>query len=190
MKRATAEGRLAAAEWEIAALEAIAEQGLAGVGVEPLARRLGVTKGSFYWHFTDRDALLAATLRRWEDARTERIIAGVAGVADPRERLRRLIRSIAIGGTEDRIHVALAAASTHHPLVRAVFARVTHRRMEYLESCYVELGEAPRVARRSALLAYTAYIGFVHLRLEAPDELPGDKALAAYIDPFVERLVP
>jgi AcrR family transcriptional regulator len=190
MKRAAADGRLAAADWERAALEAIADQGLAGVGVEPLSRRLGVTKGSFYWHFADRDALLAAALRRWEDARTERIIATVASVGDPRDRLRWLIRSVAIGGIEDRIHVALAAAAMHHPVVREVFARVSHRRMEYLESCYVELGEPARVARRSALLAYTAYIGLIHLRLEAPDELPGDKAFAAYLDQLVERLVP
>jgi len=59
-----------------------------------------------------------------------------------------------------------------------------------LESCYVELGQATREARRSALLAYTAYVGLVHLRLEAPSELPGDKAFAAYVDQLVERLVP
>jgi AcrR family transcriptional regulator len=184
----TTEGKLAARDWELAALDAIAEHGIAGVGVEPLARRLGVTKGSFYWHFADRDALLAAALRRWEDASTERIIAGVAEVGDPRERLRRLIRSVLARGPADRLHVALAAA--HDPLVREVFARVTRRRMAYLESCYAELGQAPRVARRSALLAYTAYVGLVHLRLEAPDELPGDKAFAAYVDELVERLVP
>ena len=182
------EGKLAARDWELAALEAFAEQGLAGVGVEPLARRLGVTKGSFYWHFADRDALLAAALRRWEDASTERIIAGVAAVGDPRARLSRLIRGVVAGGPEDRLHVALAAAN--HPLVREAFARVTRRRMAYLEACYGELGQGPRDARRSALLAYTAYVGLVHLRLEAPDELPDARSLPAYIDELVRRLVP
>ncbi|MEO7478195.1 MAG: helix-turn-helix domain-containing protein, partial [Lysobacteraceae bacterium] len=41
--------RLSAADWAQAALDQLGEQGLAAVGVEPLARRLGVTKGSFYW---------------------------------------------------------------------------------------------------------------------------------------------
>jgi AcrR family transcriptional regulator len=182
------DGRLTPAAWEVAALEAIADHGLAGVAVEPIARRLGVTKGSFYWHFADRDALLAAALRRWEDGSTERIIAGVAGIDDPRERLRQLIRNVVVGGRGDRLHIGLAAAN--HPQVREVFARVTRRRMAYLEACYAELGQAPREAERSALIAYTAYVGLVHLRLEAPSELPGDKAFTAYVDQLVARLVP
>ena len=48
---------LTAANWAEAALDAIAENGIEAVAVEPLARRLGVTKGSFYWHFTHREAL-------------------------------------------------------------------------------------------------------------------------------------
>ena len=63
-KTAVPEARLSTADWEAAALDALAENGLAGVAIEPLARRLGVTKGSFYWHFTDRDALLAALKER------------------------------------------------------------------------------------------------------------------------------
>ena len=59
-------GRLSADDWANAALDLIAEQGVASVAVEPLARRLGVTKGSFYWHFPSREALLVAALERWE----------------------------------------------------------------------------------------------------------------------------
>ena len=58
--------RLSAEDWALAALDVIAESGLAAVAVEPLARRLGVTKGSFYWHFPSREALLVAALERWE----------------------------------------------------------------------------------------------------------------------------
>ena len=46
--------RLSAEDWAVAALDVIAESGLAAVAVEPLAKRLGVTKGSFYWHFPSR----------------------------------------------------------------------------------------------------------------------------------------
>ncbi|HKA86927.1 MAG TPA: TetR/AcrR family transcriptional regulator [Haliangiales bacterium] len=187
-KSATPDARLSAADWEAAALDALADEGLAGVAIEPLARRLGVTKGSFYWHFADRDALLRAALRRWEDSYTERVIARLAAVREPRERLRRLIGSVLAGGRSDRIHIALAAA--RHPLVREAVARSTRRRLDYLESCYVDLGRARREARRSALLAYTAYVGLVHLRLEAPRELPGEDAFAAYVEHLIAKLVP
>jgi hypothetical protein len=67
---------------------------------------------------------------------------------------------------------------------------VTHRRLVYLESCYVELGQPRREAKRSALLAYAAYVGLVHLRLEAPKELPARDAFAAYVAHLVAKLVP
>jgi AcrR family transcriptional regulator len=179
-KIATAEARLSKEDWEAAALDAMAESGLAGVAVEPLARRLGVTKGSFYWHFADRDALLAAALAHWEKGYTDDVIVGVEGVRDPRERLARLVGRVLGGGQSDRIHIALANAK--HPLVRDALARVTRRRLEYLESCYVGLGQPRREAKRSALLAYAVYVGLVHLRLEAPSEIPARDELWAFVD--------
>jgi AcrR family transcriptional regulator len=187
-RSAAPETHLSAADWEAAALDALADDGVAGVAIEPLARRLGVTKGSFYWHFADRGALLRAALHRWEDSYTERVIARVADVRDPRERLRRLVGGVFAGGRSDRIHIALAAAK--HPLARDALARVTRRRLDYLEACYAELGRRGRDARRSALLAYTVYVGLVHLRLEAPRELPGEDAVAAYVEHLIEKLVP
>ena len=187
-KAAIPEARLSATDWETAALDALAEGGVAAVAIEPLARRLGVTKGSFYWHFADREALLTAALAHWERSYTERVIAAVADVRDPRERLVRLIGRVLAGGRSDRIHIALASAK--HPLVRETLARVTHRRLAYLESCYAELGQPPRAAKRSALFAYAVYVGLVHLRIEAPEELPARDASAAYIDHLIGELVP
>jgi AcrR family transcriptional regulator len=187
-KTAVPEARLSAADWETAALDALAERGLSGVAIEPLARRLGVTKGSFYWHFDDREALLAAALAHWEKSHTERVIDAVAEMRDPRARLSRLIGGVLAGGRSDRIHLALASAT--HPLVRETLARVTHRRLAYLEACYLELGQPQREAKRSALFAYAAYVGLIHLRLEAPKELPARGASAAYVEDLVGRLVP
>ena len=180
--------RLSAADWEQAALETLAESGLAAVAVEPLARRLGVTKGSFYWHFADRDALLAAALAHWEASYTERVIAALDGVRDPRDRLAALIAQAFAGGRSDRIHIALATAD--HPLARKALARVTHRRLGYLESCYAALGQSRREARQSALLAYATYVGLLHLRFEAPAELPTRDAVTGSLDHLVAKLVP
>lgn len=188
-KTTAPEARLSAADWETAALDALAEHGLPGVAIEPLARRLGVTKGSFYWHFPDREALLAAALASWEGSHTERVIAALREIRDPRARLAQLIGGgVLAGGRSDRIHLALATSS--HPLVREVLARVTHRRLEYLEACYQELGQPRREAKRSALFLYATYVGLLHLRLEGPGELPDRRATAAYVEDLVRRLVP
>src|SRR5690606_6204362 len=88
-------GRLSAEDWAQAALDLIAEQGVAAVAVEPLARRLGVTKGSFYWHFPSREALLQAALERWEHVEQEAVFGALERVPDPRERLRALFQMVA-----------------------------------------------------------------------------------------------
>ncbi|WP_068639375.1 TetR/AcrR family transcriptional regulator [Thauera butanivorans] len=55
--------------WVNAAIEVMAEEGIAGLRVEVLAKRLKVTKGSFYWHFNDRRDLLLAILQHWKEGR-------------------------------------------------------------------------------------------------------------------------
>src|SRR6187551_1541614 len=88
-------GRLSAEDWAQAALDLIAEQGVAAVAVEPLARRLGVTKGSFYWHFPSREALLVAALERWEKMEQELLFGELEPITDPRARLRALFGLVA-----------------------------------------------------------------------------------------------
>lgn len=180
--------RLSAADWEVAALDSLSESGLEGVAVERLARKLGVTKGSFYWHFADRDAILKAALARWEKSHTEQVIAVVSDVRNPRERLTRLIGLALTAGRSDQIHIALGASE--HPLARAALARVTRRRLAYLESCYVELGRKRDEARRDAFFAYAVYVGLVHLHLEAPNEVPLRGAVdSVELERIVGRLV-
>ena len=60
--------------WVAGATEVLAEEGIAGLRVEVLAKRLKVTKGSFYWHFTDRRDLLMAVLTHWKEGRIRDII--------------------------------------------------------------------------------------------------------------------
>ncbi len=76
---------LTAADWAEAALQLIAEAGLRALTVEALATRLGVTKGSFYWHFKGRSELLADALGRWEHRVTTEAITGLSTVTDPRQ---------------------------------------------------------------------------------------------------------
>jgi AcrR family transcriptional regulator len=181
--------RLSADDWTAAALVALSDGGVTAVAVEPLAARLGATKGSFYWHFRNRDALLAAALQRWERSETEDVIERVDAVPDPHERVRTLF-VLATGGLPGRprgsaVELALQAAAAH-PLVAPVLARVTRRRVDYLGTLFRALGLPPRAADHRALLAYTAYLGHAQLAHATPHVAPDD--LDAYTDDVVAAL--
>jgi AcrR family transcriptional regulator len=180
---------LGAEDWVQAALEAMGESGVSGVAVETIARKLGVTKGSFYWHFTDREDLLKRALGKWEESYTDRVIAALDRISDPRDRLVQMLVGVSASRRSWRIHVALGAA-TGEPLVAAALARVTRRRLAYIEQCYAALGMPKEAARRRALVAYSAYVGLSHVRLEAPREAPTGDELAAYAGHLVAALVP
>ena len=179
---------LTAVDWEDAALEALERGGAPAVSVEAIARQLGSTKGSFYWHFENREALLAAALERWEKQYTGRVIEGLEAKATARERLSWLIRAGNASESSWRIHVALGASTD--PLVVRALARVSKRRVAYLEACYRELGSKKERARQQALLAYASYLGFLRLRVEGPAELPDARGRDAFLESMVEMLVP
>lgn len=181
--------RLGQVEWEDAALNVIAERGVAAVSVEALARQLGVTKGSFYWHFRDRAELLKSALARWQSRYTGNVIALLEAIPDPRERLERLIFGTDASESAWRVHVALSA-SAHEPVVAAALARVSKQRIAYVQACFHALGIGKEASRRRALLAYSAYLGFLHLKLEGPKEVPARAHRTAYLRFVSEQLIP
>jgi AcrR family transcriptional regulator len=155
---ARAPSRLTAGDWIAAAMDAIVREGPAAVAIEPLAISLGATKGSFYHHFANRDALIVATLEEWERAQTEAVIARVELISHPGERLRAILAAAFAdrpGGVRDAALFAAAA----HPLVKPVVNRVTERRVRYFTDRYIELGFPRARASRRALMLYLAYLG-------------------------------
>ena len=143
--------------WVAAGLRLLAEQGEVAVGVEPLARRVGATKGSFYHHFADRPALLAALLEAWEsraDTLLERVDAAGGG---PAARLWALMETVIREGAASP-EPAIRLWARGEEAARAALARVDRARLDWLETLFGELGreaDAPTRAR----LAYMALIG-------------------------------
>jgi AcrR family transcriptional regulator len=179
---------LSSAAWVEAALDAIAEGGLAAVAIEPLARRLGTTKGSFYNYFPNRDALITAALARWEQAAAEEPIKHLDLIRDPRDRLRVLATATLthrLGGMRD----AALSASADHPLVKPVLERVTAQRMAFITAIYTELGWPPDQAQRRALLVYSAYVGLFHYLRASPSPGLTDDQLKAYADELISELL-
>jgi AcrR family transcriptional regulator len=182
-------GRLSAEAWAEAALDVIAEQGIAALAVESLARRLGVTKGSFYWHFASREALLEAALKRWETRDLEGLAREADRIADPRERLVDLFRRTS---REMRTHVIYSALlkALDHPAVRPVMQRLSQRRIQYLALAFRALGLGRRDALNRARLAYAAYVGFLQLILQLRLQRIDPTDYDAYVEHVVDTLIP
>ncbi|MDZ7809259.1 MAG: TetR/AcrR family transcriptional regulator [Arhodomonas sp.] len=156
MDNRRARDTLRAEDWAEAALQAIAAEGMRGLSVEPLARTLGVTKGSFYWHFRNRKALLEAALALWERRETDEVLARAAEETDPRKRLARLFREADGSRRAGRLYLTLAGASDQ-PLIAAVVRRVMERRLQFLQECYRALGVTPEQAGARAVLACSMF---------------------------------
>jgi AcrR family transcriptional regulator len=181
--------RLSRDDWTAEALRALGAGGLAAVAIEPIAARLGATKGSGYWHFRGRADLVAATLARWEAEHTEAVIAQADTGGDPVGRLRELLRVVLGRSGPFRVELALLASSDD-PLVAPTVRRVTQRRIDYLTGLFTGLGCDRVQADRRALLAYTTYLGHAQLAQTAPDAVPrGAGARQAYLDSVLAALI-
>jgi AcrR family transcriptional regulator len=185
MGRAARSDRLTPDDWTQAALAAIAQKGTANVSVERIARELGATKGSFYWHFKDRPALIAAALDHWEREYTDRIIERLAGVDDPRARFRGLLQSAFVDHPGVLIDANLLAAADD-PVVGAALERVARKRLTFVEQIFAQTGAADAADR--ALLAFSAYVGLAQLRRTAAALTPHGKKTKGYIDHTVTAL--
>ncbi len=188
-KRQQKSSHLSADDWADAALDAIGEGGLAAVAVEPLAAKLGVTKGSFYWHFENRAALIRAALARWERVHTDGVILLMQRDGDPRAQLTWLLRTVVGLGPIDKVEIALLA-DADHPSVAAITARVTERRIAAVAELYQQLGHDPDTARRRAVIAVATYLGHLQLVRTSGDSLPqDDSAWQHHLDELVEILI-
>ncbi len=173
-----------AESWRRAALEWIAAHGIAALAIEPLARHLGVTKGSFYWHFRDRRDLLHSALSMWEAHDEAQLAAYTDGSEPAAVRLERFFRATAKQSLTHQVYAALLAEQGDAACL-AVLKRVTQKRFDFLGAAYRALGFAPAAAAHQARLTYTAYAGLLQLQKQG---IAAPLAGAA-LDNYVEHLI-
>jgi len=154
--------RLTREDWVDAAYARFRDRGISAVSVEAVARDLGATKGSFYWHFADRGTLVDAVLARWEDLETERLIELVEQVESPTERLAKLLEVIAHRTTERSGERTLFTEASALKITDVV-SRATERRVSYTAELLEGTGMEPGDARRRALIVVAAVIGYQQL---------------------------
>jgi AcrR family transcriptional regulator len=145
--------------WVHAALLALAAGGPDAVRVEPLATSLGVSKGGFYWHFADREALLAEMLDAWEKTGTEDIIAQVQ--SQPGDARAKLWRLFEITTAPEGLAVELAVRdwARRDAGVAERLRRADNRRMDFVRSLFRSFCPDEEDVEIRAMTSYSLVIG-------------------------------
>lgn len=156
-------------DWLVLGLAQLSAHGPDGLRIEPLCAAAARTRGSFYHHFDDHDAFIAALLDHWREWNTDGVIEMVeleAEISGKRGRLNALA-----AGLDQQMEVAIRRfAATHQQASKAV-AEVDETRIDYLARLNEEdLGIAASRARSLAEIEYAAFIGFQHLFPDAEEE--------------------
>jgi AcrR family transcriptional regulator len=175
--------------WVKAATNLIAQEGVQAVAVEPLALALGVTKGSFYWHFKNRDELIHAAMEAWEQDQSADVVSRYTGIQDPRRRLRVLLFA-AFEDVENGKFFAALGVSSEDPRVQPYLQRASERRLAFGIEAFRAMGLSEAEAQERALLAYAAYTGYFQLLRTTPEAVAAVTDLSGYVRRLADALVP
>ena len=149
--------------WTDAATEVLVDQGIDHVRVDVLAKQLQVTRGSFYWHFRDREELLRSVLRAWREGATVQLTARLESAhTDPRQQLRDVL-SLPLRGRSAvraaRIELAIRAWARRDELARHAVDEADASRIGYIAQVFSSLGFGVVEARSRAFLLYAFVVG-------------------------------
>ena len=150
--------QLSARDWLDQGLKALASRGFTALKAEPLAKAMGVSRGSFYWHFADIAAFHAAILAHWHEVAAEQIIADVEAASKEENPLAVLLRR----AFHERLALerAVRTWASVDPRARAAVQAIDRRRLSYVESLFTQSGLSSDVARARAQILYWAFLGF------------------------------
>lgn len=178
--RRNPESPLDAAAWVEAALDMLAEGGIDAVRVDPLAKRLGVTRGSFYWHFTDRAALHTAMLKEWRKRQSYRIGSRIESQTPaPDERLK---QTLALPNSSPRakragaIELAIRLWARRDAEAAKAVRHIDRVRLNYYARLYGETGLAPADARKRAFMFYAALMAQAFIVTDDATDVSADLA--------------
>src|ERR1044072_8132709 len=131
--------QLSGKSWRAQGLKALAKSGFTALKADPLAKAMGVSRGSFYWHFADIGAFNAAILARWREVAAEQIIANLEAIRgeDPLAVLLRMTFSSKL-----TLEKAVRSWAAHDARARAAVLAIDRRRLDYIETLLKQSGLA------------------------------------------------
>jgi AcrR family transcriptional regulator len=146
-------------------LEAVAEKGHAKLRIHELVKQLGVTRGSFYWHFKDRDDFVRALVEYYHQWSTDQVIVEVNRVGgDAAERLKTVMRFVAENDL-GRYENVMMSWGVQEPIVAKSFDIAIRRRIEFIRAFFVQLGfEGQELEARTL-----AFVGYMRMVFSAED---------------------
>jgi AcrR family transcriptional regulator len=151
--------KLGRQDWLNIGIQTLIEKGIEEVRVEPLAKLLNVTRGSFYWHFKNRDDLLDEILHEWETRNTKKIIEQIEGLdSSPSSKLLSLLE---IAAEDDNLlEKAVRVWSVNDVGAAAAIARIDQQRLDFLKNLFLQLGFSAIDSKVRAQIAYSVRLGW------------------------------
>ena len=175
--------RLDAEGWISAGFDALADGGIDAVRVEPLAKALAITKGSFYWHFADRRALIDAMLDAWSEGRIAAIREQASAPGAPETVLRQLAdlytRHANVRGLS--IELAIRALARSDEAAAKAVRAVDRERLRHVGDLFAALGWPRNDALARAILFYSYLFGQSLLDAKAVPPAERERAIEALI---------
>lgn len=157
--------------WIAAAMEALIAGGVGAVRITRLADALAITRGSFYWHFRDRDDLLAALRRRWEGQNTQAVLDAVEDAVTLDAAILAFFDAWVLPDRFDaRLEDAMRAWAKEDEAIRRAIEAADERRVMALAATFRRFGCPGEEAFVRARILYFAQIGYFALGLAEPME--------------------
>jgi AcrR family transcriptional regulator len=175
--------RLDRRDWVRAAIDILSLKGVDSVRVEVLARQLNISKGSFYWHFKDRQDLLEAILDEWETSQSDWSTEG-EDVHNPVERWARLFELFSRPAYA-RLEMAISSWARQEEKVALRVASADRKRVAYLSRVFREIGFSANQAAEWANAAMFLYLGWMDRMTRAVPYEESDTPLAELLSRFV-----
>ncbi|WJR78467.1 TetR/AcrR family transcriptional regulator [Bradyrhizobium sp. NP1] len=167
--------QLSAQDWLDFGLKVLAKSGFTALKAEPLAKAMGVSRGSFYWHFADIGAFHAAILEHWREVAAEQVIASLDAASAEADPLLLLLQRAFTG--RRALEKAVRSWAAADVSARVAVQAIDRRRVDYIERLLAARGPAPDVARARAQILYWTFVGFA-----LSEEALPEKRLPALLD--------
>ncbi|WIM88589.1 TetR/AcrR family transcriptional regulator [Candidatus Mycobacterium wuenschmannii] len=162
--------RLSVDDWVQEGFRVMAEDGVKSLTLGHLCTRLGVTKGSFYWHFSDMTAYRTALIDTWAVVRDEDRSFDDLVSLPPRERLSRMMTSL-VGPRHWMLERAMREWARSEPTVAAAVRASDHSVVAAVRQAFIDAGFEHDDAEMRATATFAAGIGFLHLSGSRPSPL-------------------